>query len=254
MFFKKRNIKSEGGIRNFRASFVKETALSDVAYESLIAPVEANITYLGIDERLACAVREFCALDRVSEMGRKQGAVLLVYLFVSEQLARADDEEHKYCPSAHYELNRVSLFLHFLNVSGPGCEWLSESSFIDDAWRFLRGSASIFSRVALSNETPNADVGIDENALNEKFVHVQNEDEPISNAEKSAIEGLLDDSDAQDPMSLIQTGCVEDEPEVEPQVFSERVNSENSDEDNADESDTDDDTGVSALNSLLNRS
>jgi len=86
------------------------------------------------------------------------------------------------------------------------------------------------------------------------FVHVQNEDEPISNAEKSAIEGLLDDSDAQDPMSLIQTGCAEDEPEVEPQVFSERVNSENSDEDNADESDTDDDTGVSALNSLLNRS
>ena len=55
-------------------------------------------------------------------------------------------------------------------------------------------------------------------------------------------------------MSLIQTGCAEDEPEVEPQVFSERVNSENSDEDNADESDTDDDTGVSALNSLLNRS
>ncbi len=257
MIFRKKKV-VQTDIERFRIAFLQHTAMTDKTYAAIVQPAEELIEALGLEKRLADAVDRICRNEHMNNLGKKQAAVLLVFLSVAEMAVKQKVAGFMLGEQTHYELNRVSVFLQFLNKSPVGCNWLLQNLLIEDAWRYLRGNSSSFTPFmvntpvqAVVSETPS----VAEQPA-EEFVHVQisaddEEEEPISQTEISGIEGLLSaDDDIEDPVSLLASA--QSENETEPAINADEAEVIAEEEESESEDDSED-NGLSSIQALLNR-
>ncbi len=258
MIFRKKKV-VQADIERFRIAFLQHTAMTDITYAAIVQPVEELIESLGLEKRLAEAVDRICRNEHMNNLGKKQAAVLLVFLSVAEMAVKQKVAGLMLGEQTHYELNRVSVFLQFLNKSPVGCNWLLQNLLIEDAWRYLRGNSSSFTPFMVANTPVQAVVSENPSVAEqpaEEFVHVQisaddEEEEPISQTEISGIEGLLSaEDDIEDPVSLLASAQSENETESAVNADEAEVIAEEEESESEDDSE---DNGLSSIQALLNR-
>ena len=258
MIFRKKKV-VQTDIERFRIAFLQHTAMTDKTYAAIVEPAEELIEGLGLEKRLADSVDRICRNEHMNNLGKKQAAVLLVFLSVAEMAVKQKVSGFTLGEQTHFELNRVSVFLQFLNKSPVGCNWLLQNLLIEDAWRYLRGNSSAFAPFMVANTSVQA-VASENPAVAEQpaeeFVHVQisaddEEEEPISQTEILGIEGLLSaEDDIEDPVSLLASA------EREKETDSDSIPKESEtvvEEEDSEVEDSNEDNGLASIKALLNR-